>query len=322
MGLRPPAVLWLVSPIFVLLVGISCGGSTSQGRIVYVTCPSSVTCDFVAVDSDGSNRQRLFSLEVEEGDTPLLPQCSPDGGEIVYFLSVGQRTSIFKANLDGSQIVELTPDFGAVDPAWSPDGSRIVFSASAPDPAQPQLWVMNSDGSEAHPITSDRVFNLVPAWSPDGGSIAFASDGTEGPADPADVWIVSADGADPRPLITGAANDRQPAWSPDGQTLAFTRVEGEPGVIGTAGSGGQVFLATDSGQDIRPLTAGGPRKFLPRWSPDGEQIAFSTAPDSGEPFGMRDRRFQVYVIGAGGDGQRMLTDEPNGAHFATWCPNP
>jgi len=314
----PAASLRLVAPIVLLLVGISCGGSTSQGRIVYVTCPSSVTCEFVAVDSDGSNRQRLFSLDVEEGDTPLLPQCSPDGGEIVYFMTVGQRTSIFKAALDGSRTVELTPDFGAVDPAWSPDGSRIVFSASAPEPGHPQLWVMNADGSEAHPITSDRVFNLVPAWSPDGGTIAFASDGAEGLGDPADVWIVATDGADPRPLITGAANDRQPAWSPDGQTLAFTRVEGQPG----EGLGGQVLLASASGQDVRPLTSGAPRKFLPRWSPDGEQIAFSTAPDADEPFGMRDRRFQVYTIDAGGDGQRKLTDEPNGAHFATWCAAP
>ena len=276
----------------------------------------------MAVDSDGSNRQRLFSLEVEEGETPLLPQCSPDGSEIVYFSAVGQRTSIFKADLDGSRTVELTPDFGADDPAWSPDGSQIVFSAFAPDPAHPQLWVMNGDGSEAHPITSNRDVNLVPAWSPNGETIAFTS--TRGAAralpDPGDIWVVNADGSSPRPLIDTPTHDRQPAWSPDGRTIAFARIEDEPGVIGAASLGGQIFLASVSGEDVHPLTSGSPRKFLPRWPPDGEQIAFSTAPDSGEPFGMRDRRFQVYVIGADGDGQRKLTDEPNGAHFATWCP--
>lgn len=320
------AVLWLALPLLIILAGIACdNGGTNRGRIVYVTCPSTLECAFVSIDPHGSDRRTLFTLNREPEDLPpLLPQCSPDGTEVVYFFEAGDRMSIFKASLDGASIVELTPSLNAVDPAWSPDGSKIVFSASTAQlPSQPQLWVMNSDGSDAHSITADRGFNLVPAWSPDGRRIAFTSTSAAAGAffDPADLWVVNADGSDARRLISGPSHDRQPAWSPDGRTLAFTRVESPPKGIG-AGSGGAIFLASASGLDVRALTTSPPRAFLPRWSPDGAQIVFSVAPSFGEPLGQRDPSFQIYVIGADGTGQTQVTSEPNGAHFATWCRSP
>jgi Tol biopolymer transport system component len=327
MGLDARLVLALASvglalALLAAVLGIACGDAGDQGRIVYVTCPSVSECTFVSINPDGSERESLFSLDVPEGEVPLLPQCSPNGKEIVYFLGREDKSSIFRASLDDGDITDLTPSLHAVDPAWSPDG-RIVFSATPPgQPAHPQLWVMNADGSEAHPLTNNEDVNLVAAWSPDGSRIAYTSTATatSGTLDAADIWVIDSDGSQTLPLVTGPSHDRQPAWAPDGQTIAFTRVELPTDVVGGGGVGGQIFLADASGQNIRPLTSDALRKFLPRWSPDGEEIVFSTAPEFREPFGERDRRFQIYIINADGSGQQQITDEPNGAHFATWCP--
>ena len=327
-----------ISFYLLLLIGVvvaACGGAAPSGRIVYVTCTSASECAFVSINPDGSGRETLFTVDVPEGEVPLLPQCSPDGKEIVYFLVGEEKSSIFRAGLDGNDITDLTPTLHAVDPAWSPDGSEIVFSGGPVAPPDlrffPQLWVMNADGSEARPLTDNERINLVPSWSPDGQKIAFYSAEPGSTTDFADIWVIDADGSEPRPLITGPSHDRhplitgpshdrQPAWAPDGQTVAFTRVGGSRGIAGDPGLGGQIFLADASGQNVRPVTSDPLRKFLPRWSPDGDRITFSTAPEFGERLGERDQRFQTYVINADGSHQEQITNEPNGAHFATWCP--
>lgn len=321
MGFGLYADVPFVGALVLLAMAVACRSDGGQGRIVYVTCPSVNECALVSIIPDGSDREVLQVLEVPEGEAPLLPQCSPDGKALVYFMTTGERTSIFSLALDDGEITELTPSLNAVDPAWSPDRRRIVFSATPPDqPAHPQLWVMGADGGDAHAITDNETFNLVPAWSPDGRKIAYTSESAS-VGNIADMWVVNADGSEPHPLMHGTSHDRQPAWSPDGDTLAFTRVEVSGNAIGAGGLGGQLFLADASGENVRPLTSGPPRKFLPRWSPDGKEVVFSTAPDIGESLGERDPRFQIYVVNSDGSHQRQVTDEPEGAHFATWCPS-
>ena len=311
----------MLAAIALLGLAYACGGGGGQGRIVYVTCPSASECAFVSIKPDGSDRETLFTLDVPEDEVPLLPQCSPDGKEIVYFLGQEERSSILRVSLDGGDITDLTPSLHAVDPAWSPDGSKIVFSATPPDqPSRPQLWVMNADGSEARALTANERINLVPSWSPDGQRIAFTSSEPGSTTGFADIWVIDADGSDSQPLLTGPFADRQPAWAPDGQTIAFTRVGGSRGIVGAGGLGGQIFLADTSGENVQALTSDPLVKFLPRWSPDGNKIVFSTAPGFGESLGERHQRFQIYVTTADGPGQKAITSEPNGAHFATWCP--
>jgi TolB protein len=254
-----------------------------------------------------------------EGLPPLLPQCSPDGNDLVFFLAREEKSSIFKANLVSGEIVDLTPAVNAVDPAWSPDGSKIVFSAIASEGGAPQLWIMNADGSDPHPLAPDGPEGLVASWSPNGQEIAYTSSSEVATGDLADIWAIAVDGSNRRRLIAALSNDRQPVWSPDGSSLAFTRVERSSDGLSQLGFGGQIFVAAASGKDARPITSGPPLKFLPRWSPDGKEIVFSVCPDPGETLAPRDASMQIYVANADGSGQHQVTNEPNGAHMATWC---
>jgi TolB protein len=93
---------------------------------------------------------------------------SPDGGRIVFTRSTpgGTGSTIMLMNADGSDPQPLTD--GAAhdqDPAWSPDGTRIVFRSdrSTGDPATTQFWVMQGNGADPQPLTSE-VANGPGAW--------------------------------------------------------------------------------------------------------------------------------------------------------------
>jgi hypothetical protein len=59
-------------------------------------------------------------------------------------------------------------------PAWSPDGTQLVFSGL--DGGISDLYLINADGSGLKRLTNDREADLHPTWSPDGKSIAFTTD--------------------------------------------------------------------------------------------------------------------------------------------------
>jgi Tol biopolymer transport system component len=89
------------------------------------------------------------------------------------------------ASLDGSsEIIELEPR-RFQRPRWSPDGSRILYSGSAPgegDDADPNVYVYDVELETAPRRLTDEGDNREPVWSPDGDRFVFSSDreGTEG----------------------------------------------------------------------------------------------------------------------------------------------
>jgi Tol biopolymer transport system component len=115
------------------------------------------------------------------------------------------------------------------------------------------------------------VFVFGPAWSPDGSTIAYVSRATEFPGRFA-VWSIDANGGDPRELVP--LGDEQIAevsglvWSPDGSSLALAINPSGPDR--TAGRIAVVDLAAAT---MRFITEGHD-DWAPRWSPDGERIAF------------------------------------------------
>ncbi len=77
-------------------------------------------------------------------------------------------------DIAGSGLVQLTRQPGGNgSPAWSPDGSRIVFSSGRDHSSN--IFVMNANGSGAVNLTRHPADDLFPAWSSN-GRIAFSSD--------------------------------------------------------------------------------------------------------------------------------------------------
>jgi Tol biopolymer transport system component len=147
------------------------------------------------------------------------------------------------------------------EPQFSPDGRRIAFVSLRS--GNPEIWVCNSEGSNAVQLTSfGGPFVTTPRWSPDGERIAFDSNaGGE-----FDIWVVAATGAKPQRMTTHPANDGNPSWSHDGRWIYFDSARtGQQQVFKIPASGGEAIQVTHDGG------------FAPLESPDGKFLYYTKA---------------------------------------------
>jgi Tol biopolymer transport system component len=94
-------------------------------------------------------------------------------------------------------------------PTVAPEG-RIAFTSDRD--GNPEIYLMDADGTGIERLTDDPAQDLYPAWSPDGTKIAFASD-RDGDFD---LYVMDADGTGERRLTDNPAKDGDPVWSPTG----------------------------------------------------------------------------------------------------------
>ncbi len=141
------------------------------------------------------------------------PAWSPDGRVIAYQSSPGRDkeiTAIFTIRPDGTDERQLTPaSASAGGPAWSPDGSRIAYSA------RDQVWIMNSDGSDARRLTNCQlpcVSDFASAWSPNGSELVIVQQENGGAA--RRLYILELATGAVRPLTPGIRWAGSPDWRP------------------------------------------------------------------------------------------------------------
>lgn len=108
----------------------------------------------------------------DETGSELIPTDPSIPTAVVYVerLAIAADGDIFTMNTDGSDVVQLTDDPDSDRwPAWSPDGTRIVFESTRD--GTPAIYLMDADGPNQTRITTGAVEYNTPSWSPDGARI-------------------------------------------------------------------------------------------------------------------------------------------------------
>ena len=160
--------------------------------------------------SDGSNQTRLTFNAVSDA----YPVWSPDGRQIAFHSNRDGNDEIYVMNADGRNQRNLTNHPASDSFAdWSPDGSRIIFSSNRKVEGLPNLFVVDSDGTDVESL-AHRGVGKNPKWSPDGTQIAFDC-----------IYIINANGRNTRRVPKRPQVDKAmvlEGWSPDGTQILYS----------------------------------------------------------------------------------------------------
>ena len=173
----------------------------------------------VADGHRGGKPEKLISSSMsEEG-----PQYSPDGKRIAFQSTRSGSFEIWRADADGSNLVQLTSFGGPLTgtPRWSPDGTHISFD-SRPGP-HPNVYVVSADGGPPRRFVNDSADEGVASWSHDGHWLYYASNRTGA----WQIWKRTLDGGEPVQVTKNGGFG--PLEAPDGKSIYYTRFD-EPGV--------------------------------------------------------------------------------------------
>ena len=255
---------------------------------------------------------------------------------------LGQE-DIYTMNPDGTGVTNLTQNYSMPNwsplgeakdnPEWSPDGTKIVFDASALSDkgscCSRNVYVMDADGANLERLTNTPSFSegedFQATWAPDGTWLAFVSTRND-PYDDRDVYRMDVDGTnqkqltfvDPEGETPARVSDEQPSISPDGTKIAFAsnthyddpnngsyHVDQLDIYVMDAADGGNVERLTFDAEYAYPLEK---RSQNPVWSPDGTRIAYESTVSGNS---------EIWVMNADGTGEPV-----NVSNHESWDSDP
>ncbi len=302
-GTEPEDPLWVVplpagSPRRLADVTGHDGAFSPDGRqLVYATGK-----DLFLAKSDGSEPRKLLTAPA----IPYSLRFSPDGARIRFTAVDSQlnASSLWEAKADGTGLHALLPGWrnppSESHGRWTPDGAYYLFTHS--DASGSNIWALPEhqgllrkgsstpvqlttgplDFDGASPTTGHQIF--VYGLQPRGELVSY---------DTRSQKFV--------PYLSGISV-QEVAFSPDGQWVTYVTIPE-----------GTLWRIRVDGSERLQLTYAPMYTSLPRWSPDGKQIAFDGA-QYGKPW-------KIFLISAQGGAPQELLSENRGEFDPSWSPD-
>jgi len=224
----------------------------------------------------------LFNLEAGQFEERLTTdpasdnfgRWSPDGFRVAFQTRRnGPQSDIYLLDVVAGTVEPLVDD-PAFDilPAWSPDGSRVAFMSTrgfelgSIGPFPGHVYVVNVDGTGLRRVTHKPLTSaLGPSdWSPDGRALLIARENEDTGID---LYTLDVESGEERVLLAGPDNEYGASYSPDGSRVALHVESAESAKIAV------LSLLT---HDLTDVSWGTGRRYNPRWSPDGNWLAFAS----------------------------------------------
>ncbi len=237
--------------------------STTRGITPYAFSDDGLLVYLPGGETNAFTQETTLVWVDRDGNEETLPEVrnfgrwavSPDGRQLaVSIVAEGGNEDIWVYDLTRQTLSRLTFD-DATDrnPAWTPDGERIVFASSRDGGG---LWWQAADGTgAAERLLVDDENLLAPyAFTPDGAQLLYWSN--------SDIYTLTPGAEVPsQPLIQSEFNTHRPDISPDGRWLAYQSNE-----TGRAEIYVRPFPNIDEGK-WQISSAGGPKsEMVSQWS--------------------------------------------------------
>ena len=238
------------------------------------------------------------------GTRPPVFPMTPGADAIVFRSRRNLSFDLYAIYPDGAHETRLTYLRRPTDEWWFPDllipyedlltnshprpvpgGQGVTFTSNFEGAYW--LYQMDVDGSDFHRVDSPLSANTIPIYSPDAQQIAYLPRSDE-------LIVSNADGSGKRCLTCGMGGSLLlPVWAPDGHALVFSFFNDKEENL--------YRVNVDGTNLIRLTNSNAPNAFNadPAWSPNGQQIAFSSNQAGGSP--------EIYVMNADGSNQVQLT---------------
>jgi serine/threonine protein kinase len=193
---------------------------TPDGKILYASNVGT-SRDVWIMNSDGTNPKQLTA----NAGVNLQPEASADGRYVVFSSNRANdgAFNLWRMDIDGSNVFQLTHGSGEGQPVCSPDGRWVVYSSGGPNTTAKEktLWKVSIDGGE--PVQLSSRPSSGAAISPDGALIACWYQ--EDSASQLKMALIPFAGGPPKILDATMSSFAAVHWRPDGKVINYIKAE-------------------------------------------------------------------------------------------------
>ena len=269
---------------------------------------------------------------------------SPDGAKLVFQSTRGDAScdQIYVMNADGSDQRMVSTGRGVTTCGYFLPDSRGILYASThlagnecpprPDRSQGYVWPVHAsydlfltdvDGSEPKRLTDAPGYDAEGTVNWETGKIVYTSMASGD----LDLWSMNLDGSGKTRVSTAYGYDGGAFFSRDGSRLVYRANHPAEGTDAakyaellaknlTAPMKMELFVADADGQEARQITDFGCASFAPQFTPDGENVVFSSNRNNCDS-----REFDLFMIGLDGSNLRQITDFGGFTAFPEFSPD-